>query len=301
MIAAAAQLALAMAITGANVPVGKILAGQLPIFGIVFLRCLVAVAVLVPLVRILEPKVPRPDRRLALNLAMQAALGTVLYNFGLLAGLRLTSALEAGLVLASMPAVVALGAAALLGETLRPGQWGGVALAALGMAALHLAGLAETSGAGGFSGNALVFLGVCGEAGYALLSKRSAGATGVFTATLWMQVFSCLLLAPLALPDLLALPGSAFAPWVLGLVALHGLTASVLHLLLWYRGMRTMKAGLAGVFAIFLPAAATLASMALLGERPGLAHGIGFALMVLSVLAATWPSKAGPKRTARAA
>jgi len=168
-----------------------------------------------------------------------------------------------------------------------------VALAALGMAALHLAGLGETSAAGSMAGNALVFLGVCGEAGYALLSKRSSGATGLFTATLWMQVFSSLLLAPLALPDLLSLPEEAFAPWVLGLVALHGLTASVLHLLLWYRGMRTMPAGLAGVFAIFLPAAATLASMALLGERPGLAHGVGFALMVLSVLTATWPSRGG--------
>lgn len=297
MILAASQLATAMALTGLNVPVGKILAAELPVALIIFLRCVVAVAVLLPLARWLEPATPRPRGKLAWNLAGQAALGTALYNAALLAGLARTSALEAGLVLAAMPAVVALGAWALLREHLAARQWAAVALAGIGIFALNLAGgggdAAGGSPAGGsLAGNALVLLAVCAEAGYALLSKRSAGATGVFTATLWMQGFSLAILAPVALPQLLARLGAGVAPgWVLWLVAFHGLTASVLHLVLWYSGMRRVPAGLAGVFSIFLPATAALSGIALLGERPGVEHVLGFGLMIGSVLLATWPRR----------
>lgn len=292
MIAAAGQLAAAMALTGLNVPVGKILAAELPVAVIVFLRCLVAVAVLLPLARWLEPGTPRPRGSLAINLAGQAALGTALYNAALLAGLARTSALEAGLVLAALPSVVALGAWALLREHLAGRQWAAVALAGVGIFALNLAGSTGGEEGGSLAGNALVLLAVCGEAAYALLSKRSAGATGVFTATLWMQGFSLAILAPVAVPQLLArLPGGLAAAWVLALVAFHGLTASVLHLVLWYSGMRRVPAGLAGVFSIFLPATAAVASIALLGEQPGLGHAVGFAVMIASVLLATWPRR----------
>ncbi|MFN8995788.1 MAG: EamA family transporter, partial [Pseudomonadota bacterium] len=99
-----------MALVGANVAVAKLLAEALPIPMIAFLRCVLAVALLWPLARLLEAA-PRPGAEVMRNLAWQALFGTVIYNAGLLAGLRLTSALEAGLVLASLPAVVALGSA----------------------------------------------------------------------------------------------------------------------------------------------------------------------------------------------
>jgi hypothetical protein len=46
MIVASAQLALAMALVGANVVVARVLAGSLPIPLLLFLRCLLACAVL---------------------------------------------------------------------------------------------------------------------------------------------------------------------------------------------------------------------------------------------------------------
>lgn len=282
-----------MAITGVNVPVAKLLAESLPVTGIVFLRCLVALALLAPLARLAEPEQRRPRGALALNLAAQAAFGTLLYNAALLAGLRQTSALEAGLVLASMPAVVALGAYLLLGE--RPGrpQWLGAATAALGIALLNTANVAWQGGAapGSPVGNALVFVAVCGEAVYALLARRSAGAIGIFTASLWMQLFSALMLAPVALPALAGVDPAAATPRVIGLLVFHGATASVLQLLLWYSGMRRMPASRAGIFTIFLPAAAALTAILWLGEQVTAAHVFGFALMALSVWLATRPSR----------
>ncbi|MDW8443394.1 MAG: hypothetical protein RML45_03120 [Acetobacteraceae bacterium] len=112
--------------------------------------------------------------------------------------MRLTSALEGGLVLATLPAVVAIGSALWLGERLGRRGWAAVGLAVTGMGAVN-AVRAGAEGEGSLLGNALVFAGVVGEAVYVLLAKRIAGRVGVLTASFWMQLFSFLQLTPFAL------------------------------------------------------------------------------------------------------
>jgi drug/metabolite transporter (DMT)-like permease len=258
-----------MALVGANVAVAKLLAEALPIPMIAFLRCVLAVLLLWPLARLLEP-VARPAGDVLRNLAWQALFGTVIYNAGLLAGLRLTSALEGGLVLASLPAVVALGSAFWLRE----------------MTFARSAGDA----AGSMLGNALIFGGVVGEALYVLLARRISGRVGVITASLWMQIFSALMLAPFALPDIGSIAALA-DPGLAGLLVFHSVTASVLCLLLWYAGLQRVGAGIAGIFTAFLPATAALVAVVILREAFTASHTIGFALMMLSVLIATWPRR----------
>jgi drug/metabolite transporter (DMT)-like permease len=282
------QLAASMALVGANVAVAKLLAEALPIPMIAFLRCVLAVALLWPLARLLEAA-PRPGAEVMQNLAWQALFGTVIYNAGLLAGLRLTSALEGGLVLASLPAVVALGSAFWLRERLTAPQWIAVSLAAFGMAAMTIARSADQA-TGSVLGNLLIFGGVVGEALYVLLARRISGRVGVITASLWMQIFSALMLAPFALPDI----GHIAALADLRLAALlvfHSVTASVLCLLLWYAGLQRVGAGVAGIFTAFLPATAALVAVVVLQEAFTAIHAIGFALMMLSVLIATWPRR----------
>ncbi len=288
MLLAYSQLALSMALVGANVGVAKLLAESLPIPMIAGLRCALAVLVLWPLARGMEGAV-RLDHRTLWNLALQAAFGTVLYNAALLAGLRLTTALEAGLILATLPAVVAIGGALWLRERLPARQWAAVALAAFGMGALVLARVASERG-GSALGNLLVFAGVCGEAMYVLLTRRTAGSAPVVTATFWMQLFSMLMLLPFCLPVI----GSAAAlaePATAGLIVFHSLTSSVLCLLLWYAGMRRVPAGLAGIFTAFLPATAALVAVLLLGEPFTTVHAAGFVLLTGSLLLATWPAR----------
>jgi drug/metabolite transporter (DMT)-like permease len=278
-----------MALVGANVGVAKLLAAALPIPMIAFLRCLLACLLLWPLARAREGRV-RVGGPVLRNLALQALFGTALYNAGLLAGLRLTTALEGGLVLATLPAVVALGSALWLRERLAPRQWLAAALAACGMGAITLARLGDAGGAGSALGNALIFAGVCGEAAYVLLAKRIAGRVPVITASFWMQAWSALMLLPFCLPSLGAVAALG-DPALAGLLAFHSLTASVLCLLLWYAGLQRVPAGVAGVFTGFLPATAALTAVLLLGERVTPVHGIGFALTGASLLLATWPRR----------
>jgi drug/metabolite transporter (DMT)-like permease len=288
VILAYSQLALSMALVGANVGVAKLLAEDLPVAMILGLRCALAVAVLWPLARAMEGRIGI-DGATARNLAWQAAFGTVLYNVALLAGLQRTTALEAGLILATLPAVVAVGGALWLREKLPPRQWAAVALAAFGMGALVLARVAA-DGHGSALGNLLVFAGVCGEAMYVLLARRIAGRVQVVTASFWMQVFSLLMLLPLCLPVLGAVTALA-APEVSALLVFHSLTSSVLCLLLWYAGMKRAPAGLAGIFTAFLPATAAAVAVGLLGEVFTGVHAAGFFLLMCSLLLATWPAR----------
>jgi len=257
VIAAYAQLAAAMILVGANVPVGKLLAAELPVPVILFLRCLLACLVLSLLGRL-----TRPTRAAGLNLALQALLGTVLYNAALLAGLHRTGALEAGLVLATLPALVAIGAALFLRERLTLRSWLAALLAASGMATLASARPATS---GTLAGDALVFIAVCGEAAYMLLAKRNSGRLSIIASTFWMQVASVALLLPFALP---AIPHTVLTWHLTGLLAFHGLTASVLAMLLWYGGLKRVPAATAGVFAGLLPLTAGVLAIGLLGETP---------------------------------
>jgi len=279
-----------MALVGANVGVAKLLAEALPIPLIACLRCALACLVLWPLARALEGRV-RLSGQQRRNLFLQALFGTALYNAGLLAGLRLTTALEGGLVLAALPAVVALGSAVWLRERLAPRQWAAAALAAGGMAAITVARLGVEA-PGSALGNLLVFAGVCGEAIYVLLAKRIAGQVPVVTASFRMQAFSALVLLPVSLPGIGAAAALA-EPRFSGLLVFHSLTASVLCLPLWYAGLRRVPAGVAGVFTGFLPASAAVTAVAVLGEQFGAVHAVGFVLMGTSLLLATWPRRSG--------
>lgn len=288
MILAHSQLALSMALVGANVGVAKLLAEDLPPPMILGLRCLLAVIVLYPIARAMEGRLVI-GRQAAWNTALQAAFGTLLYNLALLAGLRLTTALEAGLILATLPAVIALGGAVWLKERLAARHWAAVALAAFGMMALVAARVA-TEGTGSALGNLLVFVGVCGEAMYVLLARRLANRVPVVTQSFFMQFFSLLLLVPLCLPVLGSVAALA-EPEVSALVVFHSLTSSVLCLLLWYAGLKRVPAGIAGVFSALLPASAAAVAILFLGEQPGLVHAGGFVLLMGSLLLATWPTR----------
>ena len=291
MLTAYAQLAASMALVGANVAVAKLLANALPIALIVGLRCLLACVVLYPLARWREGAV-RPSPAALRNLALQAALGTLLYNAALLTGLRYTTALEAGLVLATLPAVIALGSAMWLRERLSARQWGAAALAVGGMAAITLA---RTEGAAGGSllGNALIFVAVCGEAAYVLLAKRLSGKLPVVTASFWMQAFSTMMLLPFCLPVLGGI-GALADPALSGLLVFHSLTSSVLCLLLWYAGLLRAPAGVAGIFTTFLPATSAVLAVLVLGEHFSSFHWAGLSLMLASILLATWPRRSRP-------
>ena len=278
-----------MALVGVNVAVGKLLADAMPVTAVLALRCALASLVLLPLAG--RAALRGPGRAVALNILGQCVLGTMLYNLALLAGLQRTGALEAGLVLATLPAAVAVGARLFLRERLSPRGLAAALLAAGGMAVLALGRGGDAHGSA--SGYALLLLAVGAEAGYVLLAKANSGRVGVLAAAFWMQAAGASVLLPFALGGL-ALP----SPGIAALLVFHSVTASVLGVVLWYAGLRRVPGSVAGVFTALLPLTAGGMAVLVLHEPLTAAHGAGAALMAASMALATAParSRAATKR-----
>ena len=90
-----ASLALAMILVGLNVPVGKAVIAHLPVFLFLALRCIVACAVLLPLLR-WRGELARPRGRQFRDFTIQALFGVFLFTLFMLLGVERTGAVEAG-------------------------------------------------------------------------------------------------------------------------------------------------------------------------------------------------------------
>ena len=63
---------------------------------------------------------------------------------------------------------------------------------------------------------------------------------------------------------------------------------------LWMTGLKHVPASRAGVFTVMLPISAAAVGVLVLGERFSTAQAAAFALALLGLLLATWPTRAQP-------
>ena len=129
-------LALAMAVVGAYVGFSKALLAVFPVFILAWLRFAIAAVAMTPWLRRPADEAPL-DRRTHRLLFLESFFGNFLFSICMLFGIRQSTALAAGVIMAALPAVVALLSWLLLGE--RP-TW----RTALGIACA-IAGIASTT------------------------------------------------------------------------------------------------------------------------------------------------------------
>jgi uncharacterized membrane protein len=133
-LAAPASLTAAMVLTGANVVLGKAVVAEVPVYLFMLFRFLVSTAALLALVHGEPgPKLRQMQRGQARDLTFMALLGMIGFTALLFEGLKRTSASEAGIITATLPAVVALLGVAVLRERLTIAQAGAVGLAVAGL------------------------------------------------------------------------------------------------------------------------------------------------------------------------
>lgn len=283
-----ASLALSMALVGSYVALSKPLVLIFPVFLLAWLRF--GVGALAMLHWLKRPAEEAPTtagtRRL---LFAQSFFGNFLFSICMLYGVSLTSAVAAGLVLSTIPAVVAVMSAVFLRERLGPATWVAIGFAALGMA-LFSWGKPETGHTPlAWLGNALVFAAVVCEAAYVVIGKRlSAQMTPKRVAAL-INLWGLALVTPLGL---WAASSFDFAQVHIGTWALllfYGLAASVWTVWLWMTGLQHVPASRAGVFTVMLPISAAAVGVLVMGEPINAWQTVGFAVCLLGVIAATWP------------
>jgi len=295
----ALYLIAAMLLVGSNVGVGKSVVAFIPVSLFALLRFVIAMAVLWPLLR--PAKIRRVKRGEWANLFQQAFFGTFMFTLLMLNGVQRTSAVAAGVITSTIPAVVALFSWFFLKERPNGRALISIALAIVGVVVINVAqGTAGRHGSGSAShdtsllGNLMVLGAVCCESFYVILSRRLTQTLPAIDICAYTHFFGFLLMLPLGLSALVSFDYSSVSLSVWSLVLWYGLSASIFSFWLWMKGIRHVDGSLAGVFSGLLPIAAALYGIVFLGERPTIAHGIALACVVTGIVLASMKSKTAP-------
>jgi drug/metabolite transporter (DMT)-like permease len=282
-----------MALVGSYVGLSKLLVAVFPVFLLAWLRFGIAAVAMVHWVPRSPGEAPltRHDRRL---LFWESFLGNFLFSICMLYGVKLTSALAAGVMMAALPAMVALLSWASFRERISGRVWAAIVLAMAGIAMLALArdgGAAGNPAASQPLGYALLFAAVLCEACYVVIGKRLTANISPRRISALINLWGLALVTPLGLWQSLSFDFSAVRPADWSLLVFYALAASVVTVWLWMKGLRSVPAPQAGVFSVLLPVSAALVGVGVLGETFTAAHAVAFACALAGLLLATWPRR----------
>jgi drug/metabolite transporter (DMT)-like permease len=293
--AAYASLGASMALVGSYVGLSKLLLAAFPVFLLAWLRFGIgAIAMLSWLPRRTgETPLSQHDRYL---LFWESFLGNFLFSICMLYGVMLSSAVAAGVVMAAIPAAVAVLSRLFLHERIPPRVVAAIGCAVAGIAALAIGRTVPQAGSAADHpalGHALLVGAALCEASYVVIGKRLTVQLSAKRISALINLWGLALITPLGLwqawsHDFALVP---LPSW--GLLLFYSLAASVATVWLWMRGLRQVPASRAGVFTVLLPVASALVGVTVLREPFSTLQATAFALALLGLVLATWPGTAG--------
>ena len=294
-------LALSMSLVGSYVALSKPLVAVFPVFLLAWLRFGIGGAAMLHWLKKPADEVPM-TRQTRLLVFLESFLGNFLFSLCMLAGVTLTSAVAAGVIMAAIPAAVAVLSRLFLGERIRPRvalavvcAVGGVALVSLSKTELPAPALhglqPDLASNNAWMGNLLLVGAVLCEAAYAVIGKKLTGSLSPRRITSLINLWGFALVTPFGLWMAWGFDFGAVAPasWVL--LIFYALAASVWTVWLWMTGLQQVPASQAGVFTVMLPISAALVGVGLLGESMRGAQLAAFALALAGVVLATLPDR----------
>ncbi len=282
-------LAASTSLVGSYVGLSKILLLSFPVFLLAWLRFGIAALLMAGWVK--APAGAKPLSRQTRGLLfLESFIGNFLFSICLLFGLRQCSAMAAGVIMAGIPAAVALLSALFLKERLSPRVLAGIVLGVAGIA------LVATERQGGAAqstplGLALVLAAVFCEAVYVVIGKRLTQDLTPRRISALINLWGLALVTPLGLWQASSFDFSAVPGLHWPLLMFYAAAASMVTVVLWMRGLRAVPASQAGVFMVFLPIATALVGAVFLHERLQFEQALAYGLALAGVLLATWPER----------
>jgi drug/metabolite transporter (DMT)-like permease len=292
-----ACLALSMGLVGSYVALSKPLVAVLPVFLLAWLRFGIG-ALAMPHWLKRPPGEPPLSTATRWWVFVESFLGNFLFSICMLYGVSLTSAVSAGVILALIPAAVAVMSWLFLKERVGLRVWAGVALAVLGIAFFMLSKnelythifrdpQASSLLSHAFWGNLLVFGAVLCEAAYAVIGKRLSASMGPKRIASLINLWGFVLMTPFGLYLALGFNFKAVPAGMWWLLVFYALAASVWSVWLWMTGLKTVPVSQAGVFTVMLPISAALTGVFLLGESISGPQTLAFVVALAGVVLAT--------------
>ena len=290
-----------MSLVGSYVALSKPLVVALPVFLLAWLRFGIGGAAMLHWLKKPFEEAPMTSQTKRL-LFLESFLGNFLFSICMLFGVSMTSAVTAGVVMATIPAAVALMSWAFLKERIGARTWAAVVCAVVGVTLVSLS-KNELSAYGSIGleatltpkntvlGTFLLLGAVLCEAAYAVIGKKLVGALGPKRITALINLWGFALVTPFGLWAAWKFDFAAVAAPSWLLLVFYSLAASVWTVWLWMTGLKTIPAGQAGVFTVFLPVSAAAVGVVFLGESLGTLQALAFGVALLGVVLATLPTK----------
>lgn len=300
-----------MALVGSYVALSKPLVAAMPVLVLAWLRFGIGG---LAMLHWLRPAADEPPLQPATHklLFLESLLGNFLFSICMLYGVSMTSAVSAGVIMATIPAVVALLSWIFLKERIEWRVGAAVACGALGIGILALSkaepsthhadgSTASSAKDHAMIGNLLVFAAVICEASYAVIGKKLTGVLTPKRITAMVNLWGFALMTPLGLYAAWHFNFASVSTGNWLLLVFYALAASVWTVWLWMTGLRSVPAARAGVFTVMLPIAAAVVGVVVLGESLSGLQLVAFAIALIGVLLATMPSSSAysqsPDRT----
>lgn len=285
-----ASLALSMALVGSYVALSKPLVLVFPVFLLAWLRFGIGA---LAMLRWLKKPVDEPpmSRRTRALLFLESFLGNFLFSICMLYGVSLTTAVAAGVVMSSIPAVVAVLSWVFLRERIGVRSAAGIGCAALGIGLFSLDKGGDSGAAQSLLGNLLVFAAVVCEASYVVIGKRLTEGLGPKRISALINLWGLALVTPMGLWAAFRFDFAAVSAPVWALLLFYGLAASVWTVWLWMTGLKGVPASQAGVFTVMLPISAALIGVLFMGERLSGLQLLAFGIALLGLVLATLPGR----------
>jgi drug/metabolite transporter (DMT)-like permease len=287
-------LALSMTLVGSYVALSKTLVAALPVFLLAWLRFGIGTAAMLRWLK--KPAFEAPMTRKTKHLLfLESFLGNFLFSICMLYGVSMTSALAAGIIMAAIPAAVALLSWAILGEKISLRIWTAIACAVLGIGLVSLSknhGL-ETSTpltSQAWLGNLFLMAAVLCESAYAVIGKQLTGVLSPKRITSLINLWGFALVTPFGLWIAWDFDFGAvhFHSWLL--LVFYAMSASVWTVWLWMTGLKLVAASQAGIFTVLLPVSAAAIGVLVLGETLNATQALAFTIALTGVLLATLPA-----------
>lgn len=287
-------LALSMSLVGAYVALSKPLVAAFPVLLLAWLRFGIAAAAMPHWLRRPAAEAPMTGRTRSL-VFLESFLGNFLFSICMLYGVSMTSAVSAGVIMASIPAVVALASRVFLHERITKRVVAAIACAAAGIGLLAAApGHGAHGGSGGPSawlGNVLVFCAVLCEAAYAVIGKSLTGRLGPKRIAALINLWGFALSTPFGIWFAMHFEFASVPSGLWLLLVLYALAASIWTVWLWMTGLQRIPAARAGVFSVLLPVSAALVGVIVLGESLSAMQALAFGAALVGVVLATLPQR----------
>ena len=282
-------LLLGMAFFGTGTPTAKVVTGAFPLFLAPFLRLLAAAVLTTPILIWYRDELRDISRASWFYILGIGAIGLVGFSLFLLTGMQMVSGVVGAMVMSLSPAAVALGAAWFLGDRLGWRKTVAVILSVAGVLIINVSGKAmQAQGWALWLGSLLVFGAVCSATAYSLFAKKvSANVRPILLVPLAGWIAAILFAVPAGYQALsFDFAGVDWNDWAA--LLWWGVGPFGIGTMLWFLGLKSVKASTASGFMGAMPASGLLVSYIWLGDTFYWIHLVGFAFVLGGIGMVSW-------------